>query len=57
MCKTKIHVYQQVPVLSELLNGCAKCTVCGKLEILQNLDKAYKDYIKMGTGYEDGYGI
>jgi len=40
-----------------LLNGFAKCTVCGKLEILQNLDKAHKDYIKMGTGYEDGYGM
>ena len=32
-------------------------TVCGKLEILQNFDKAHKDYIKMGTGCEDGYGI
>ena len=54
-CKIKIHVHQLVPVLSEMLNGCAKCTVCGKLEILQNLDKAHEDYIKMGTGYEDEY--
>ena len=51
------NVKNQVLVLSELLNGFAKCTAYGKLKILQNLDKAHKDYIKMGTGYVDGYGI